>query len=219
MWARVLRRDARLVARTLRRDWLARDEELARARRLEREYAAGGRAGPPPHVVKQSAVRDAARAASIHTLVETGTLHGDMVAAMLPYFDEVYSIELSREFWLLARLRFLGRRRVHLIRGDSGQELPRLLRRLDRRCVFWLDSHYGGGAMARGAKDVPIREELRAILDHDVGGDVVLIDDVGIFRRAEGDTPSLEDLEALVRTSRPGAGWEIRDNMIRVALP
>jgi hypothetical protein len=207
-----------MLARALCRDWLARRRELLRARRLERDYAAGDRLQPPPHVVKQLAVRDAARAAAIRTLVETGTLHGDMVAAMLPYFDDVYSIELSRELWLLARLRFLGRRRVHLLHGDSAVELPRLLRRLDCRCIFWLDGHYGGGATARGAKDVPVVEELQAILAHPASGHLVLVDDVGIFRRAEGDAPTLGDLETLVRTACPTASWEIRDNMIRIAL-
>jgi hypothetical protein len=218
VWACVARRDARMIARFLRRDWLAPDEERARARRLEREYADGGRQGPPPHVVKQAAVRAAGRSTAGGILVETGTLHGDMVAAMLPFFDDIYSIELSRELHLLARLRFLGRRRVHLILGDSAEQLPLLLPRLDRPCVFWLDGHYGGGCMARGAKDVPIVEELEAILAHPVAGHVILIDDVGIFARAEGDTPSLADLETLVRASNPSCGWSVADNMIRVTL-
>jgi hypothetical protein len=207
-----------MMVRSLRHDWLARDAERARAFRLEREYTEGGRQGPPPQVVKQAAIRRAGRLAAISTLVETGTLHGDMIAAMLPYFDDLYSIELSRELYLLARLRFLGRRRVHLILGDSCEQLPLLLRRLNSPCVFWLDGHYGGGCMARGAKDVPIVEELSAILAHPVDGHVILIDDVGIFERAEGDAPTLAALEALVRANRPESDWAIADNMITITL-
>lgn len=212
------RRDLRLIYRSWRHDWLARDEERARQAALKRAYEASGRTGPPPHIIKQEAVRQAARAGRIRTLVETGTLHGDMVAAMSSDFDDIYSIELSLELYLLARLRFLGRRHVHLIRGDSSDQLGLLLQRVNDRCVFWLDGHYGGGIMARGKKDVPIVEEINAILAHPVHGHVILIDDLGIFERAQDGTPSTAALEELVRDKDPSCSFVTEDNMIRITL-
>jgi hypothetical protein len=213
-----IKRVLRLISRIVRADYLERTKWQARRLQLKREWENGGRVGPPPHAVKESAIRSAALAHGIRTLVETGTLHGDMVAAVALDFDHIYSIELSRELYWLARLRFLGRRGVHLVQGDSSDKLSSVLEQIDRPCVFWLDGHYGGGHMARGKKDVPIVEELWAILAHPVHEHVVVIDDVGIFERAEGDTPSLAELEDLIRSRRPASEFVVEDNMIRVTL-
>ena len=215
---RRIKRVLRLISRIIRADYVEREKWQARRLQLKREWEEGGRVGPPPHAVKESALRSVANARGIRTLVETGTLHGDMVAAVALDFDHIYSIELSRELYWLARLRFLGRRNVHLIQGDSSDELRTVLERIDTPSVFWLDGHYGGGHMARGKKDVPIVEELSAILAHRVRDHVVVIDDVGIFQRAQGDTPSLAELELQIRASRPKSEFVVEDNMICVAL-
>ena len=216
--AKRTKRVLRLTSRIARADYLEREKWQARRLHLKREWEQGGRVGPPPHAVKESALRTLAHAHGIRTLVETGTLHGDMVAALALDFDHIYSIELSRELYWLARLRFLGRRHVHLVQGDSSEVLRRLLERIDTPCIFWLDGHYGGGHMARGKKDVPIVEELAAILAHPAREHVVVIDDVGIFERAEGDTPSLQELKAQIEASRPTSEFVVADNMIRVVL-
>lgn len=215
---RRIRRVLRLIARIVRADHLEREKWQARRLQLKRAWEEGGRVGPPPHAVKESTLRSMANARGIRTLVETGTLHGDMVAAVMLDFDHIYSIELSRELYWLARLRFLGLRSVHLVQGDSSDELRTILERIDTPSIFWLDGHYGGGHMARGKKDVPIVEELSAILAHRVRDHVIVIDDVGIFQRAEGDTPSLAELERQIRASRPASEFVVEDNMIRVAL-
>jgi hypothetical protein len=213
-----VRRELRLILRILRADLLQHEKWEAERLRLKREWEEAGRVGPPPHAVKESAIRTLAHAHGIRTVVETGTLHGDMVAALALDFDHVYSIELSRELYWLARLRFLGRRNVHLVLGDSAEKLPSVLTHVDAPCIFWLDGHYGGGFMARGKKDVPIVEELAAILAHPVHDHTIVIDDVGLFERAEGETPSLEDLEAQIRSSRPASEFVVADNMIHVTL-
>ena len=215
---RRIKRVLSLILRNIRADYLEHEKWQARRLQLKREWEEGGRVGPPPHAVKESVIRSVANARGIRTLVETGTLHGEMVAAVALDFDHIYSIELSRELYWLARLRFLCRRNIHLVQGDSSDKLWTVLERIDTPCVFWLDGHYGGGLMARGKKDVPIVEELSAILAHRVRDHVIVIDDVGIFQRAEGDTPSLAELERQIRASRPASEFVVEDNMIRVAL-
>lgn len=64
--------------------------------------------GPAPHSVKQRAVAELARAHGAKIFVETGTYRGDMVAAMQPNFDKLYSIELSPELHRAAVRRFEG---------------------------------------------------------------------------------------------------------------
>jgi hypothetical protein len=207
-----------LIWRIVKADYLQRRKWQAKRLQLKRQWEDGRRVGPPPHAVKESVIRSMANARGIRTFVESGTLHGDMVAAVATDFDHIYSIELSRELYWLARLRFIGRRNVHLVQGDSSEKLASVLERIDSPSVFWLDGHYGGGLMARGKKDVPIVEELSAILAHGVHDHVIVIDDVGIFERAEGDTPSLAELERQITSSRPASEFVVEDNMIRVSL-
>jgi hypothetical protein len=215
---RRIERDLRLLARNLKADYFAHGAWQARSRRQKRDWEAAGKADPPPHMIKEEVVRAAAQANGIRTLVETGTLHGDMIAAVAGDFDRVYSIELSRELYWLARLRFLARRRVRLVRGDSSEKIQTLLDRIDEPCVFWLDGHYGGGIMAKGKTVSPILEELSAIMAHRVRTHVVLIDDAGMFERGTGDPPSLATLAELVKTSRPASSFVVQDNIIRVTL-
>ena len=58
-------------------------------------------------------------------------------------------------------------------------------------------------------------QELHAILDHDVDGHVLLVDDARYFT-GQGDYPSLEALRALVAKRRPRWTLEVADDVIRI---
>jgi hypothetical protein len=92
-----------------------------------------------------------------------------MVRAMIPHFDRIWSIELGERLYVDATDRFRDASHVHLIHGDSGRELGRLLSQLDAPALIWLDAHFSGGPLrgatsAREDKDTPILEELDHIL-------------------------------------------------------
>ena len=210
-------RDLRMMSRALRHDYLERDSFQAARMQLKRDYIEGGRVGPPPHIIKEEAILRESQAQGVRIFVETGTLHGDMIAALAADFDRLYSIELSPELYRLARLRFLGRSKIHLICGDSSEALGPLLAEIVTPCTFWLDGHYGGGVMAKGKKVSPVIEELTAILTHGVAGHVIFIDDVNIFENPVGGSPSLAELESLIRASWPSCGFYVEDNLIRVS--
>lgn len=82
-----------------------------------------GRPAPPPHIVKQKALRDYSKTYGLRILVETGTYLGDMVEAMKADFDRIYSIELSKDLHEKAAKKFADVKNVELIHGDSGTEL------------------------------------------------------------------------------------------------
>ena len=69
---------------------------------------------PPPHIVKQLVIREYACKYNLKIFVETGTLRGDMVYAMRPYFEQIYSIELSTRLYRQAKKRFTMTTRTHL---------------------------------------------------------------------------------------------------------
>jgi hypothetical protein len=170
---------------------------------------------PPPHLYKQLVVRDYAVRYGCSTLVETGTYQGEMVYAMVPHFDKIYSIELGDELYISAVAKFHRQPKVVLIHGDSGVEVANLLPTLTAPAVFWLDGHWSMGITARGQKDTPIIEELSSILAAPDIGHVILIDDARMFG-SDPAYPSLDDVMRMVSVARPSARYELADDIIRI---
>jgi hypothetical protein len=125
--------------------------------------------------------------------VETGTYLGDTLEYIAREGVDCMSIELSEQLYAAATRRFAGFENVNLILGDSAQEMPKLLTRLGKPTLFWLDGHYSCGFTARGETDSPIIAELEAIYNHPIAGHVILIDDARCFNGIN-DYPRLDDL-------------------------
>jgi hypothetical protein len=179
------------------------------------EWERNGRPAPPPHLIKQRAIRHYAEQFGLQTLVETGTYLGDMVEAMKHVFQKIYSIELSQELYEKAQQRFAGQGSIHLIQGDSGVELGKLMDQIDQPTLFWLDGHYSAGITAKGEKDTPIYEELSHVFGLPQKGHVILIDDARCFGK-DPAYPSLEEMTEFIRSKRPDAGIEVKDDSIRI---
>lgn len=169
----------------------------------------------PAHAQKQAVLREFARRFRLQYLVETGTCHGDMVAAMQGEFKKITSIELCEPFYREVCERFKGVPNVELIHGDSAKKLPEVVAKLGGPALFWLDGHYSGGDTARGESDTPVNEELRAIFQPGGPDHVVLIDDARCFG-TEPSYPTLEQLRALVHSLRPGWRVEVAGDCIRI---
>ncbi len=101
-------------------------------------------------------------------------------------------------------------REIHTIELDAS---------LYRRgpALFWLDGHYSGGITARGELDTPIRKELSRVFASP-WPHVVLIDDASDFT-GRGDYPAVDELDALLRSIRPGLVVSSSDNVIRIHQP
>jgi hypothetical protein len=99
---------------------------------------------PPPHVVKVNHVLQCARRHGIEIMVETGTFQGGMVRKCLAHFRMIYSIELGHALAAQAAKRFSWHSHVQIIEGDSAKCLPKILKSINERCLFWLDGHYSG---------------------------------------------------------------------------
>jgi hypothetical protein len=147
---------------------------------------------PPPHAFKQHVIRHAARSFGLNTLVETGTMHGDMVAAMLRPFATVYSIELDPVFCERARKRFARFPHVYIVQGDSSVTLPTILGKLREPALFWLDGHYSGPGTAGSDDPSPLIGELNHILAHGDAAHVIVIDDMRELTGAGGYPSQIE---------------------------
>lgn len=193
------------------RNWVAR-------RRGPTDLAAWEKAGkpsPPPHIVKQRVLQEYASRYGLRILVETGTYYGDMIEALRPAFDRIYSIELSAKLYQQARKRFHGVGHVELINGDSGHELEGVLRKVTQPVLFWLDGHYSAGVTARGVKDTPIFEELHLILESKEKKHVIIIDDARCFGK-DPAYPTIEDLIRFIRIKKSDVDVAVQDDMIRI---
>ena len=170
---------------------------------------------PPPHIVKQRTLNMYARKFGLTILVETGTYYGDMVDAMKDCFERIYSIELSKPLHEKAKARFAGIEHIELIWGDSGTELARVVPRLERPALFWLDGHYSAGETARAAKDTPVYEELNCILESPVPGHVIVIDDARLFG-TDAAYPQLEELTQLVKSKAADLEVTVQNDAIAI---
>lgn len=174
-----------------------------------------GRPVPPPHLIKQQNLLYYAHKYNLKILVETGTYLGEMVEAMSPHFDRVYSIELSEYLHAKARRRFNKKTHVELLRGDSGRELKTVMAAVTHPTLFWLDGHYSAGATAKGDKDTPIYEELEHIFQAPDMGHVILIDDARCFG-TDPAYPSLEELKRFIAARRENVSILVKDDSIIV---
>jgi hypothetical protein len=170
----------------------------------------------PSHAQKQAVIRQFAQKYGTPYLVETGTCHGDMVAAMQKEFKKIISIELAEPFYREVCERFKGVANVELIYGDSARKLPEVVARLNAPALFWLDGHYSGGDTARGDSDTPVNEELRAIFQPGGPQHIVLIDDARCFGTHPA-YPTVAQIRQLVATVRPGWQVDVQGDCIRIS--
>lgn len=173
-----------------------------------------GKPLPVPHIAKQKTIQEYQKRYGINTLVETGTYLGDMVAAQLPHFSRILSIELSVELHKRAKIRFRKNKQVELHQGDSGKVLHKIAPKLTEPAIFWLDGHYSAGITAKGDTNCPIYGELDAIFKSDVPH-VLLIDDAQDFAGLH-DYPTIEELTADIAQKAPAYKVEVKDYVIRV---
>ena len=129
----------------------------------------------------------------LRRFIETGTSSGSTLKFIARRGFQCKSVELGDKLFQAAQEKFAGYKNVELFHGDSGEVIPQILSDLREPALFWLDGHYSHGKPACGEKETPIAEELKAILNHEVYGHVILIDDARFFT-GENDYPVLHDL-------------------------
>lgn len=116
--------------------------------------------------------------------VESGTYFGETTENVKSMFEKIYTMELKEEFANAATLKFQNDKHITVIQGDSGENMIKICSEksiIDKPTFFWLDGHWSGGNTARGDKDVPLLEELKAINDFCNQWCIIAIDDARLF--------------------------------------
>ena len=115
--------------------------------------------------------------------VETGTAAGATSKAVSPLFRQVYTIELSPQYWQAAIIQFRYTNVIPIF-GDSAQMLSQLIPTIQEPACFFLDAHFVGGSkrypfLATG-NPLPLWDELKAIKARAIR-DIVIVDDTYDF--------------------------------------
>ncbi len=126
--------------------------------------------------------------------IESGTFFGTSAGRAAHFFKEVHTMELSPSLYQEAIKRLNSYRNVHVYCGDSSQLLPKILKSITSKIIFWLDGHYSEGSTARGSKNTPVMEELEAIKNSGITDAVILIDDMRCFQDVD-DRPENQSLK------------------------
>ena len=150
-------------------------------RRRIQDWLQSGKVGPAPHLVKQANLRRIQSQFHTSVLVETGTFRADMMVAMSPYFEQLYSVELSESLCTFSRGRCSHLKNVDIRQGASEDVLAEICGTLNGQVLFWLDGHFSGGDTALGTTECPVVSELRTILAHPQITPVIVIDDAREF--------------------------------------
>lgn len=177
-----------------------------------RKWERAGRPLPPPDSRKRQILREHAQKYLTGLMVETGTYLGSMIFAQRKLFRKIYSVELSKELHQNAQKRFRKYSHIHLLHGNSGEVLEKLVPELAEPALFWLDGHYSGGITAMS--DCPVEAELAAILKSPLHH-VMLIDDARCFT-GTSDYPSVEQIQSLVAASSKPYQVTVAEDIIRI---
>ncbi|MDO8811307.1 MAG: glycosyltransferase family 2 protein [Gallionella sp.] len=118
----------------------------------------------------------------LDVFVETGTFRGDTVNLVKDIFRDVYTVELSAEYYAEARSRFGEQAHIHLVHSDSVTALADWAPNLRGRSVlYFLDAHWCVAANTAGeASQCPLLGEIRAI-DQLSADSLIVIDDARLF--------------------------------------
>jgi len=112
--------------------------------------------------------------------IETGTLVGDTIFAVEPYFNKLYTIEFSEKYYNYSKSKYIGSK-INFILGDSSVVFESLLPNITDKCIFFLDGHWSSGDTGRSTKDCPLDEEITHINNLFTNDAIIIIDDFRLF--------------------------------------
>ena len=112
--------------------------------------------------------------------IETGTLNGETIFSLEPYFNILYTIEYSEKYYQNTKDQYTGNK-INFICGDSSIEFEKLLPLITEKSIFFLDGHWSGGDTGKSDKDCPLYEEITHINNLFQNEAIIIIDDVRLF--------------------------------------
>lgn len=133
------------------------------------------RMGPPTELILLLKDRYA-----VKDFIETGSYYGNTAVWAASCFDNVTTIEYSREIYEETVAKHGKIQNINFIFGDSRSVLKTIVPKLSHPAIFWLDSHWSGGQTYGENDECPLIEEIRA-MNMSKCAHFVFIDDARLF--------------------------------------
>lgn len=168
---------------------------------------------PSPPAYKERVVSQYGKRFGTSILFESGTFRGDMVYASKNQFKRIITIELFDYYYKNAVKLFKNDKHIEIYFGDSGKEIKKIIKTINKPTLFWLDAHFVGPGTAKGKLNTPIMNELKTILKHKIKSHVILIDDAGYFS-GKNDYPTIQKLKNLLKKTK--YNLEVKNDIIRI---
>ncbi|PSN20145.1 hypothetical protein C7271_03605 [filamentous cyanobacterium CCP5] len=131
--------------------------------------------GPPTNLISQLN-----RDFGIKTFVETGTYYGHTAKWAASIFQEVLTIEYSRELFEHAKGEHKDSENIKFLFGDSRTVLNEVLPNISSPVLFWLDAHWSGGKTYGASDQCPLIDEIE-IINQLQPESFIFIDDARLF--------------------------------------
>ena len=93
--------------------------------------------------------------------IETGTAYGQTVVEIQPYFEKIFTVEISKQLWEWTNPKICDCENVEHVLGDSLVEIPKFLDSLteEDKVFFWLAAHWSQGLGSKNNLDCHLVEE------------------------------------------------------------
>ena len=117
---------------------------------------------------------------NVRYFVETGTFEGGTAHWASQFFKKVTTIEYSETYFKKAKERFKDIDNIELVFGDSRNQLPIILEKLNEQALFWLDAHWCSLGSYGENDQCPLIQELE-LISQSSHNHFVLIDDARLF--------------------------------------
>lgn len=154
------------------------------------------------------------RRLGIDVFIEGGTYLGSTAAWASAHFPSVITIEAAEPLYQKAKNLNSRLFNVDFRHGETTNELPHILRALERPAVFWLDSHWSGGETFGEFNKCPLIEELSLILSNKLDH-LVLIDDARLFLNPDSEKwPNIAAITQSVEAGDIGRSIVIIEDVI-----
>lgn len=133
------------------------------------------RMGPPNKLLEDLILQF-----QIKIFIETGTYYGATAIWASQKFEQVKTIEYSKELYERVSRENESIKNLEFLFGDSRTQLSRMVNQLDSAAIFWLDAHWSGGPTYGDNDQCPLLDEIK-IINESPCDHFILIDDARLF--------------------------------------